>query len=205
CFICKESGATITCRETRCGLSFHLPCATRGRCITQYFGLYRSFCSEHSPVQEVEAAPEKGTTCLLCIDPVDDQRCYRTMVCPVCRHAWFHRDCIQAQALSAGFHSFRCPLCRDADEFLLEMFTMGIRIPFRLVRPTWENTDEFEAIGERHSRCDASECLCPGGREQDDEEGPWQLFVCSSCAAEGTHRRCSHLSPRADSWECAGC
>ncbi|POI19315.1 hypothetical protein CIB84_016940 [Bambusicola thoracicus] len=34
---------------------------------------------------------------------------------------------------------------------------------------------------------------------------PWQLFLCSSCAAEGTHRRCSQLSSTATTWECDSC
>ena len=34
---------------------------------------------------------------------------------------------------------------------------------------------------------------------------PWQLLLCSSCAAEGTHRRCSYLSNRVNSWECNSC
>lgn len=34
---------------------------------------------------------------------------------------------------------------------------------------------------------------------------PWQLLLCRSCAAEGTHRRCSNLTNRAGTWECASC
>ena len=34
---------------------------------------------------------------------------------------------------------------------------------------------------------------------------PWQLILCSSCAAQGTHRRCSTLADTADSWECDSC
>ncbi|NXP53547.1 PHF7 protein, partial [Heliornis fulica] len=54
CFICGQSGAAITCRERGCHRSFHLPCAVEGECVTQYFGLYRSFCWEHRPKQNVE-------------------------------------------------------------------------------------------------------------------------------------------------------
>ena len=34
---------------------------------------------------------------------------------------------------------------------------------------------------------------------------PWQLILCSSCAAVGTHRRCSHLSNTRATWECNSC
>ncbi|KAK2514362.1 PHD finger protein 7 [Columba guinea] len=163
CFICGDSGATITCWETGCDRSFHLPCATQGECVTQFLFQYRSFCWEHSTKQTVEAAPEDDTTCLICLDLVGDRRSYSVMVCPACKHAWFHRGCIQGQAVRDGISRFQCPLCRDRDAFLSEMLTMGIRIPFRL--PSWDSL-EYGALSERHSRCDATECLCPGGRGQ---------------------------------------
>ncbi|XP_048813491.1 uncharacterized protein LOC125698769 [Lagopus muta] len=34
---------------------------------------------------------------------------------------------------------------------------------------------------------------------------PWQLLLCSSCAAQGTHRCCSNLSHSTTSWECSAC
>ncbi|NXR16267.1 G2E3 ligase, partial [Semnornis frantzii] len=205
CCGCHQSGATITCSETGCDVSFHLPCATRDGCVTQYFRAYRAFCREHRPRQEVAAVPEDDSTCLMCTDPLDNQLSYRTMACPACEHAWFHRECIQAQALHAGFFRFHCPACRDQNAFLPEMLNLGIRIPLRLVMPSWEDLEDLQQLVERHSRCDASECLCPGGREQAEAGGPWQLLLCSSCAAEGTHRRCSHLRRSTNSWECSTC
>ncbi|CAM9105463.1 unnamed protein product, partial [Bubo scandiacus] len=202
CFVCGESGAAITCCWEGCERSFHLPCAMEGECVTQYFAPHSSFCREHRPEQEVEAALEKNTECLICLEPVEDRKSYHTMVCPTCKHAWFHRGCIQGQAACAGI-AFNCPICRNEYEFLMDMLTMGIRIPLRL--PSWDNRPLDEALTERHSRCDARECLCPGGREQAEERGPWELLLCSSCAAEGTHRRCSNLRTSRTSWECESC
>ncbi|NXW25055.1 G2E3 ligase, partial [Circaetus pectoralis] len=169
CFVCGESGAAISCWETGCDRSFHLPCAVEGECVTQFFGLYRSFCWEHRPEQAVEAAPQENTTCLICLDLVEERKSYGTMVCPACKHAWFHRGCIQNHAIHAGFSCFQCPHCQNEYRFLMEMLTMGIRIPRRL--PSWESRRAYAALSERHSRCDARECLCPGGREQAEEEG----------------------------------
>ncbi|NXK43810.1 G2E3 ligase, partial [Piprites chloris] len=90
-----------------------------------------SFCPTHRPEQEVEATPEPGTECIICMEPVDERKTFKTMVCPECRTAWFHRDCIQGQALRSGFSALRCPLCRSSRPFLVDMFVMGIRIPFR--------------------------------------------------------------------------
>ncbi|XP_030347227.1 serine/arginine repetitive matrix protein 2-like [Strigops habroptila] len=162
-----------------------------------------SFCWEHRPQQQEEVAPEK-TTCLICLDPVEGRTTYGTMVCPACKHAWFHRACIQGQALRSGIFCIQCPLCRNRNWFLVEMFNMGIRIPFR--PPSWDDNNAYAELNERHRRCDARECLCPGGRSVAEEEGPWQLFLCCSCAAEGTHRHCSSLGySHWVRWECDSC
>ncbi|XP_053845667.1 PHD finger protein 7-like [Vidua macroura] len=204
CCVCGQSGATIMCCKEDCDRWFHLPCAKEGGCVNVYITPYSSFCPEHRPEQDrVEATPEPGTDCLICMEPVEDRKTFRTLVCPACKRAWFHRDCIQGQAMRAGALFFQCPLCRDKAAFTVEMFIMGIRIPFRL--PTWEDNDAFADLGERHSRCTARDCLYPGGREEAEEEGPWELLLCSSCAAEGTHRRCSGLRNRIQSWECDSC
>ncbi|NXD37663.1 PHF7 protein, partial [Copsychus sechellarum] len=203
CCVCGQRGATILCCEENCGRWFHLPCAKEGGCVTQYLPNYSSYCPEHCPEQDVQLTPEPGTECPICMEPVEDRMSYRTMVCPACKRAWFHRDCIQGQAMRAGLLFFQCPLCRDGEAFLVQMFIMGIRIPFRL--PTWEEDDTFADLEERHSQCNARECLYPGGREQAEEEGPWELLLCSSCAAEGTHRRCSGLRNSVESWECDSC
>ncbi|NXL96111.1 PHF7 protein, partial [Alectura lathami] len=72
-------------------------------------------------------------------------------------------------------------------------------------KPTWWDAGADAMWRERHRRCDASRCLHPEGREQAEGEGPWGLLLCSSCAAEGTHRRCSVLADSTDTWECNTC
>ncbi|NXH35063.1 G2E3 ligase, partial [Myiagra hebetior] len=110
---------------------FHLPCAKQGGCVTQYITPYRSYCPQHRPAQDVRVIPEPDTQCPICMEPVEDRASYRTLVCPACKRAWFHRDCIQGQALRAGLLCLHCPLCRDDDEFTVQMFMAGIRIPLR--------------------------------------------------------------------------
>ncbi|XP_046761603.1 PHD finger protein 7-like [Gallus gallus] len=172
CFVCGKRGATITCAESGCNRSFHLPCASKGDCITQYFGEFRSFCCDHHPHQAVETAPTQDTTCIICVEPVGDS----TMVCPACQHAWFHRACIQRLALRLGI-TLHCPHCKDEEEFFDYVTAMGIRIPRRLVshswffrRPIWDDNSDVENGG-KHKRCNASECRHPHGRERAEEEG----------------------------------
>nr|XP_021152112.1 PHD finger protein 7-like isoform X2 [Columba livia] len=71
--------------------------------------------------------------------------------------------------------------------------------------PLWENDNAYAHLGDRHSRCDARECLCPQGREHREGRGSWQLFLCRSCAAEGTHRGCFGLRTSGSLWECDSC
>ncbi|NXM79245.1 G2E3 ligase, partial [Serilophus lunatus] len=95
CLVCGQTGATITCCVPDSNLSFHLPCAKEGGCVTHFLPPYRACCPAHSPVQGAEATPEPGTQCLMCMEPVEDRKTYSTMVCPACKTSWFHRDCIQ--------------------------------------------------------------------------------------------------------------
>ncbi|XP_062448815.1 PHD finger protein 7-like [Rhea pennata] len=203
CFVCGERGAAISCQRKGCSRTFHLPCASEHGCVTQFFRPYRSFCWEHRPEQAVPARPTPETTCIICQEPVDEQLSYRTMVCPACKGAWFHRGCIQGQAVHAGVSCFQCPLCKNRRRFLPEMFKMGISIPFR--GPLWEEGGRYRDLYQRHRRCDAARCLHPRGREQAEPSGRWELLLCSSCAAQGAHRGCSGLGNAAVSWECDEC
>ncbi|XP_058701174.1 PHD finger protein 7-like [Poecile atricapillus] len=133
CCVCGQSGATIMCCKEGCSRWFHLPCAKEGCCVTQYIAPYRSYCPEHRPEQDVQVTPEPGTKCPICMEPVEDRKTFNTMVCPACKRAWFHRDCLQGQAMCAGLLYFCCPLCRDRETFLVETFFLGIRTPTRLV------------------------------------------------------------------------
>ncbi|NXH65461.1 G2E3 ligase, partial [Rhabdornis inornatus] len=190
------------CCTTGCHRTFHLPCAPDGECVTQYFGAYRSFCWEHRPQQALQPRPSQDNTCSICLDTVEDKISYKTMGCPVCQDARFHRRCIQRLALHSGI-AFRCPRCLNQEPFMMEMLTMGIRLSKR--PPSWQSDQEVGPSDQRHGRCDAATCLCPGGREHAEADGPWQLWLCSSCAAEGTHRQCPSLGNTKFTWECNTC
>ncbi|XP_052556863.1 PHD finger protein 7-like [Tympanuchus pallidicinctus] len=203
CFVCGGRGAAISCAETGCQRSFHLPCAEDGQCVTQHFGPHRSFCWEHRPRQAAEAAPSQNTICVICLEPVGDCTSYHTMVCPVCKQAWFHRGCIRKHALHAATMRFFCPVCGGKTRFRSQMTTLGIQIPIR--RPSWWDDAAYQPLRERHRRCDANPCIHLGGRERAHEQGLWQLVICSSCGSEGTHWCCSFWAMGTNGWECDTC
>uniref|UniRef100_A0A8U7P2J0 PHD-type domain-containing protein n=1 Tax=Corvus moneduloides TaxID=1196302 RepID=A0A8U7P2J0_CORMO len=194
CCVCGETGATIMCCQEDCDRWFHLPCAKHGACVTQYIAQYSAYCPEHRPHLELGVTPEPETECAICMETVDDRETYGTMVCPACKRAWFHRDCIQVGAIPAApGHNIRA--------FLPRMFIMGIRIPFRLVS-FW-----LKGEGTRRAQLDNPELwrLCLQCHEPVCFPRPWELLLCSSCAAEGSHRRCSGLRNSTASWECDSC
>ncbi|XP_040515910.1 uncharacterized protein LOC121109273 isoform X1 [Gallus gallus] len=203
CCVCGERGAAITCAQGGCERSFHLPCAKDGQCVTQFFREHRSFCWEHRPRQTAVTAPARGTTCVICRQTVGNVASYHTLVCPACKHAWFHRACVQQKALNEGTACFRCPACQDGAQYRIEMSILGIRIPDR--RPEREDNRASTAVLQRHGHCDAVICFCGGGRDQAEEEGPWQLVPCSSCGAQSTHQECSYSSIRMNKWDCDRC
>uniref|UniRef100_A0A8C3UP92 G2E3 ligase n=1 Tax=Catharus ustulatus TaxID=91951 RepID=A0A8C3UP92_CATUS len=191
CFICCKMGASITCCETSCPRTFHLPCAPDGECITQYFGTYRSFCWEHRPQQALHPLPSQDNTCSICLDTVEDRISYKTMGCPACQDTRFHRHCIQRLALHSGI-AFRCPCCLNQELFMMEMLTMGIRLSKRLASPLPAHKESGT------SSVPACQYLLCSSR-------PWQLWLCSSCAARGTHRHCPSLGNGKYTWECNTC
>lgn len=92
---------------------------------------HRSFCWEHRPQQALQPRPSQDNTCSICLDTVEDKISYKTMGCPACQDARFHRHCIQRLALHSGI-GFRCPCCLNQDPFTMEMLIVGIRLPKRL-------------------------------------------------------------------------
>ncbi|XP_044849293.1 PHD finger protein 7 isoform X1 [Mauremys mutica] len=170
CCVCGRKGASIACQGRKCTKNFHFPCGSERGCIYQFFGEFRSFCWKHRPVQRVRRRQQQAETiCVVCLESMPGKPSYSAMVCPACKHAWFHRDCIQGHALRAALYHFRCPRCRDMGTFQREMFRMGIKIPDR--DAAWEEDGAFSDQYHRHSRCDAGCCLYVGGREQSADDG----------------------------------
>uniref|UniRef100_A0A8C6ZWS5 PHD-type domain-containing protein n=1 Tax=Nothoprocta perdicaria TaxID=30464 RepID=A0A8C6ZWS5_NOTPE len=114
CFACGERGACISCQVKGCSRSFHLPCTSKHGCVTQFFRKFKSFCWEHQP--------EPDTTCIMYLEPVEEQISHTTMVCPACKGAWFHLH----------LSCFRCPHCNNKSKFVPEMLRMGFFIPLRV-------------------------------------------------------------------------
>ncbi|OCT68723.1 G2/M phase-specific E3 ubiquitin-protein ligase [Xenopus laevis] len=204
CSLCKNRGASIGCEFPKCRRSYHYPCGVKKECIFQFTGSFRSYCWEHRPVQKIVSSQTDCSPCTICLENVNHVPSYHVLCCPCCKTSWFHRNCLQGQALSAGLFFFRCTVCNNKDIFQKEMLRMGIHIPER--DASWElEENAFQELLIQYQHCDAKKCLCQGGREYSDPESKWEIIRCQCCGSSGTHRACSSIHKQDQSWECPDC
>ncbi|XP_073495150.1 G2/M phase-specific E3 ubiquitin-protein ligase isoform X2 [Phyllobates terribilis] len=205
CLFCKEPGASIGCVFPRCKRGYHFPCGTEKQCIFQFMDTFRSYCWEHRPVQKaLSTQSNESSPCTICLENVDHVPSYHIIQGPCCKTSWYHRDCLQHQALSAGLFFFRCTVCNNRDKFQKEMLRMGIHIPER--DASWElEENAFQELLVRHQRCDVEKCLCRNGRDYNIPESKWEVVRCQCCGSSGTHIACSSVEQVNPTWECAEC
>ncbi|KAM4014612.1 G2/M phase-specific E3 ubiquitin-protein ligase isoform 1-T2 [Anomaloglossus baeobatrachus] len=205
CHVCKLNGASIGCVFPRCKRGYHFPCGTEKQCIFQFMDTFRSYCWEHRPVQTpLSTQSKESSSCTVCLESIDHVPSYHVIRGPCCKTSWYHRECLQRQALSAGLFFFRCTVCNNRDKFQKEMLHMGIHIPER--DASWElEENAFQELLVRHQHCDVEKCLCEKGRNYNMPESKWEVVRCQCCGSSGTHVACSSVEGVSHTWECAEC
>ncbi|CAF89650.1 unnamed protein product [Tetraodon nigroviridis] len=231
CCLCKMKGASVGCNVKSCRKTVHFPCSRKMGFISQFTGLFPSYCPDHCPAQTLCVSSELSLpqSCSICLDAIQPVLGHALLKCPCCHSSWFHRDCVQHQAHSAGLFFFRCTLCNNKERFQAEMLRMGIFIPER--DASWElEADAYSDLLEVYRRCDAEECLCSHGRAHSAKTGygraaaaaggprkrpsdrlrlvcfSWfEVIRCRLCGSRGTHRRCSRLRAGTRAWACTDC
>ncbi|XP_008101116.3 G2/M phase-specific E3 ubiquitin-protein ligase isoform X1 [Anolis carolinensis] len=204
CSICKKKGASIGCVASRCKRSYHLPCGTEKGCIFQFRGSFPSYCWKHRPTQKRPSTAKGSSQCTICLELVEHAPSYNILTSPCCKNAWFHRECLQCQALSAGVFFFRCPVCNNTEKFQSEMLRMGIHIPEK--DASWElEENAYQDLLQCYQHCDVKRCLCRHGRDYSEPDSKWEIKRCQYCGSSGTHFACSSLTSWEKNWECAGC
>ena len=169
----------------------------------------RSYCAAHRPMQMISPdvlmeVKDTTATCPVCYDDIDPRNCLSTLWAPCCKkNAWFHRDCVQKLALSAGYF-FKCPLCNNKKVFRDAMSHFGIYIPEQ--DASWElEPDAFRELLHRHNSCNAVPCVCPQGPSHAMVGTRWELVLCKYCGAQGIHVGCGGLKWSNPEWECDRC
>uniref|UniRef100_A0A8D2Q439 G2/M-phase specific E3 ubiquitin protein ligase n=1 Tax=Varanus komodoensis TaxID=61221 RepID=A0A8D2Q439_VARKO len=204
CAICKRKGASVGCVASRCKRSYHFPCGMERGCIFQFMGNFPSFCWKHRPIQKRPANSKGSSQCTICLELVEHAPSYNILTSPCCKNAWFHRDCLQCQALSAGVFFFRCPVCNNKEKFQNEMLRMGIHIPEK--DASWElEENAYQDLLQCYQHCDVKRCLCKNGRDYNESDSKWEIKRCQYCGSSGTHLACSSLTSWEQNWECIEC
>ncbi|KAL6255966.1 hypothetical protein P5V15_013203 [Pogonomyrmex californicus] len=210
CSYCKKIGATLGCCNVRCKRIFHFPCGLKAGSLHQFFGEFRSYCINHRPKQKIDDKILKqicsvdNVLCYICYDKVNTDDFIKTLWAPCCKKdAWFHRNCVQQLASSAGYF-FKCPLCNNKKDFQKAMLEYGIFVPSQ--DASWELVpNAFEELLYRHNQCDAVKCLCPKGRKYTSNNAKWELSLCRTCGSQGVHMACGQLKWANPVWECDEC
>ncbi|KAM5235719.1 G2/M phase-specific E3 ubiquitin-protein ligase [Ctenodactylus gundi] len=205
CCVCKKNGASIGCVAPRCKRSYHFPCGLQRECIFQFTGNFASFCWKHRPVQINSCSNYRDSLpCTICLEYVAPVPTYSVLRSPCCKNAWFHRDCVQVQAINAGVFFFRCTICNNSDIFQKEMLRMGIHIPEK--DASWElEENAYQELLEHYEHCDVRRCRCKEGRDYNVPDSKWEIKRCQCCGSRGTHLACSSLSSCEQNWECVEC
>ncbi|XP_062974961.1 G2/M phase-specific E3 ubiquitin-protein ligase [Elgaria multicarinata webbii] len=204
CTICKRKGASIGCVVSRCKRSYHYPCGIERGCIFQFRGNFPSYCWKHRPTQKRPSNSKGSSQCTICLELVEHAPSYNILASPCCKNAWFHRDCLQCQALSAGVFFFRCPVCNNKEKFQNEMLRMGIHVPEK--DASWElEENAYQDLLQCYQHCDIKRCLCKNGRDYNKSDSKWEIKRCQYCGSSGTHLACSSLTSWEQNWECIEC
>uniref|UniRef100_A0A8C5Z7J0 PHD-type domain-containing protein n=1 Tax=Marmota marmota marmota TaxID=9994 RepID=A0A8C5Z7J0_MARMA len=205
CCVCKKNGASIGCVAPRCKRSYHFPCGLQRECIFQFTGNFASFCWKHRPVQIIASNNYRDSLpCTICLEYIEPVPTYNILRSPCCKNAWFHRDCLQVQAINAGVFFFRCTICSNTDTFQKEMLRMGIHIPEK--DASWElEENAYQDLLQHYEHCDVRRCRCKEGRDYNAPDSKWEIKRCQCCGSSGTHLACSSLRSWEQNWECLEC
>jgi len=209
---CRKKGATVGCAEQKCKKSYHLNCGKKHNSLMQFFDQFKSFCKEHRPVQVVRkvevgrGSSSSCSTCTICQERLVRKATLKTLWSPCCS-SFYHRECVQSLAVSAGKEHLRCPNCNDTELFLKEMRQVGVYVPEQ--DASWEGKGNFEELDrERELVCHAKLCFCPNieGRAFNSEGGLWEVVGCETCGSKGIHARCGGMEDTLEAvWHCYTC
>ncbi|KAH8280700.1 hypothetical protein KR054_002673 [Drosophila jambulina] len=200
CFYCQRFGATIGCCRSKCRRTFHTKCGYDNLAVSQFSGRFNSFCHQHVP--KYPFRPRPAELCMICFEslvPARKRFSVATSVqSPCCRNGWYHRQCLQKYANSAGYF-FKCPLCKNGDTFG-EVSLFGISIPNS--DAAWElEPNAFADQLQRPEHCTSVMCRIRPGTNRDADST--DLLYCIMCGSNPKHTACT--SARASTYRCEDC
>ncbi|KAH8243871.1 hypothetical protein KR032_010833, partial [Drosophila birchii] len=201
CCYCERRGANIGCCHIKCRRNFHTKCGYDNMAVNQFNGSYNSYCDQHVPKYRFRPGPAE--LCTICFEPLVAKSKRFTVATaiqsPCCRNGWYHRQCLQLYAISAGYF-FKCPLCNNKDKFAQVSF-FGIWIPN--CDASWElEPNAFADQLQRAQHCTSLSCrIRPHTGSRVDEE--IDLLYCIMCGSNPMHVQCT--AETTSTYQCADC
>lgn len=128
CFYCKLRGASIGCDRKACRKSFHFPCGLDNRCLTEFYGNYRSFCHLHHTIERL-TIHDDNELCVLCNDSMGKFHPVTSVELSCCGTKWIHKKCLQHSVHKQN--TPRCTTCGDEEQFRYCLQSNGIFVPER--------------------------------------------------------------------------
>ncbi|XP_016996990.2 PHD finger protein 7 [Drosophila takahashii] len=187
CFYCHKPGANIGCCKSGCRRTFHTKCGVDNLAQSQFRDTYKSYCHQHVRHHRFRPSSDQEP-CVICKDPLiaggERFNVVTMLYSPCCRNGWYHRNCLQAYANTAGYF-FKCPLCNNAKVFH-DVALMGISLSSQ--DASWET--EPNAFAEHFVRpldCTAEDCLALAGRS----DTSISLYYCNNCGSNPSHSFCT--------------
>jgi len=221
CYICTKSGATVKCNYRKCTKKFHFTCGAlredQNKEDEHYF-IFKdtkisAYCPLHIPYKQKRQDEKKGKYKDECGIGCDSESfsgipgpdlgriaCTQTTCYGV-----FHRWCLQKHAIHSGREQFKCPLCRNLDEFQAEAERLGIYIPH--ADPSWEHDYNYGwgVIDSTAKSCFAKQCLCREGRQFNSNGTKYEIYPCDECGGMSVHIECGRLNRSNPEYLCDVC
>lgn len=130
CSYCKKRGASIGCWIRQCRKSLHLPCAIENNCAYEFTYDHRSYCDIHCTINTLNTSEthEIDEICKICGLSMGNFNRVKSIKLLCCADGWFHKGCLKQMAFT-HCADFKCPSCKERDEFRYNMRANGIFIP----------------------------------------------------------------------------
>lgn len=119
-------GAYVGCCASKCRRSFHLPCAIEAECTSDFANGYLSFCHKHSETSNRKH--QSNEICIICRKQMGEFNHVRSIECPCCEKAWYHKQCLLKTANKEG-HSIKCGICNNTGTFQEKIQRSGVFVP----------------------------------------------------------------------------
>uniref|UniRef100_A0A915J7X0 PHD-type domain-containing protein n=1 Tax=Romanomermis culicivorax TaxID=13658 RepID=A0A915J7X0_ROMCU len=101
-----------------------------------------------------------------------------------CKFAYFHGECTQKLALSAGGYALRCPLCNNSQDFQNYLLDRGVYIPIRDSMWEIDGENRYASLYERPKICSYENCTSKNFTPEDE------ILYCCLCGSQAVHKRC---------------